>query len=165
MIARFLTTAVLALSTTPAWADVEVGVGGIGGGAYWQPESTTARNSSFSPTASPIVTAQVDPWESSVRPVFGLASAPTFRYSLGYDAYSAPLVVLEAGLAFGSQTTRVTLGGHGGLWSFGAGARFTHLPLTLGPAARTGLELRASWLARWGGYAGAQWVIRFRPTA
>ena len=154
---------VLAAATlaSPAHAGVELGLGAAGGGALWKAGIHEADGPYFTAAGSPLLSAQLDPWGGDVRPVFGLTSAPTFSYSMGYDAYTAPLLVLDGGVAFGGDATRATVSGHAGLWSFGASARFTHVPWALGDKAHNGVELRATWLARWGGYLGAMWVVRF----
>jgi hypothetical protein len=121
------------LAGAPALAGVEVGIGGVGGGAFWQPSIGWDGGKNFSPAGSPIASVQLDPFKTKVRPVFGLASAPAFMYSVGYDAYTAPILVAEVGMSVGSEITHATFGGHAGILSFGAGARLTHLPIELGP--------------------------------
>lgn len=81
-------------------------------------------------------------------------------YSAGYDAYTAPLVVADLGVAFGSDRSRFTTSVHGGLLSVGASVRWSHTPWALGANARTGFEVRATWLARAAVLGGAGWVVR-----
>ncbi len=160
---RALFTLLALTLSLPALAGVELGLGGAGGVSFWQPEVPIDGRSgkAMSPAGSPLLSVQLDPWKGPVRPVFGLSSAPTFTYSMGYDAYSMPLIVADAGLQFGGETTHGAVTGHAGLFSFGASARFSHLPVALGDKAHTGIELRATWLARWSGFAGALWTTRF----
>jgi hypothetical protein len=150
---------VLFVGMSSAWAGLELSVGGAAGGAFYEPELATGERG-FAAAGSPVLSLQVDPWDGAVRPVIGLTSAPTFLYSAGYDAYTAPLIVVDAGLLFGGPNAHGALTAHGGLLSVGASARFTATPLTLGPRARTGFELRATWLARWGGYGALLWTTR-----
>lgn len=141
-------------------AGVEIGVGGAGGGAFWQPEVAGASGMGFGAAGSPVVSAQVDVGHGLVRPVFGVTSAPTFFYSAGYDAFTAPLAVVDLGVSVGSDATRATVSAHGGVLSFGASARATHVPWSLGATANTGFEVRATYLARWGVMGAALWVVR-----
>ncbi len=141
-------------------AGVALAVGGAGGGAFWQPDVVGASGMGFGAAGSPVVSAQVDVGQGLVRPVFGVTSAPTFFYSAGYDAFTAPLAVADLGVSIGSDTTRATLSVHGGVLSVGASARATHVPWSLGASANTGFEVRATYLARWGVMGAALWVVR-----
>lgn len=152
-------TGLMMIGMAPALAGVELSLGGAGGGAFYEPELAGA-DRGFDAAGSPVVSAQFDPWEGAVRPVFGLTSAPTFLYSAGYDAYTSPLVVADAGLLFGGERTHAALTGHAGVFSFGASARLTVLPWALGAKAHTGFELRGTWLARWGGLGALLWTTR-----
>ena len=145
---------------TVAVAGVEVGLGGVGGGAWYEPDLAGAEGTGFAAAGSPFVSVRLDPFTSTIRPTFGLWSAPTFRYSVGYDAFTAPLAVAELGLQAGSERANAAITAHGGLLSFGGGLRGEVLPWTLGAKARTGVELRATWLARYGMLGGAAWVVR-----
>ena len=144
----------------PAHAGVELGICGAAGGAFWRPTVAGSSGMGFGAAGSPMLSAQVDVGHGPVRPVFGVTSAPTFVYSAGYDAYTIPLIVADLGVSLGSDETRGTVAVHGGLMSFGASARFTHVPWSLGPSANTGFEVRATYLARWGVMGAAMWVVR-----
>ncbi len=149
--------------TSPASAGVELGIGAAGGGSLSEVASAakTSEAKVFSAAGSPLASLTFDLLSTlPVRPVLGLTSAPTFEYSMGHDSWTRPLIVADAGLAFGGKHTHLVAAGHAGYFSFGASMRITHLGWELG-TAHHGLELRATWLARWAGFAGAMWVVRF----
>ena len=129
------------------------------GGSFYR--NDTADSDDFQFAASPLVAAKWDPFDWKLRPTFGLATLPTFNYSMGHDAYTAPWIVAELGLTFGSKFHHAALVGHAGFFSFGAGVHYTWLPIKLSPKVRTGPELRAMWMANKAGYLALAWAFRF----
>jgi hypothetical protein len=143
----------LLLSHSPARADIEGAIGGAVG---------VGEIGTYTPAAgSPVVGIKWDPFRWKVRPTVGITSMPTYVYWIGDDYGSIPLVMGELGLAVGSRTTRLELVGQGGLFAFGAGLHFTHVPWKLGRNVRTGFELRSGWLAPSAVYGAALWKVRF----
>ncbi len=149
-----------ALGLRDARAGVDLTLGGAGGGGFYTSTNQWGTALGFDGAGSPLVSVEVDLGDGPVRPMFGLTSAPTFLYSAGYDAYTAPLVVADLGVVFGSDRSRFSTSVHGGLLSVGASARWSHTPWALGAKARTGFEVRATWLARAAVLGGAGWVVR-----
>lgn len=142
-------------------SSLDLSLGAASGGSFARVDVFDAHETAaFIPSWSPLASAQVVIGHGPVRPSIGVTTAPTFLYSMGYDAFTAPLVVADAGIALGGEDTHVTLGAHAGLWSFGADARLVTAPWSLGKGWRTGVEVRATWLARQAVLGGVNWVAR-----
>lgn len=149
----------LLVASPSARADFEAGGGVAAGGAAYR--GSTGGPREFEPVVSPLLAFKWDPFDARLRPTFGLASLPTYSYSMGYDASTTPWIVGELGLAYGSPHHRIALVGHAGFFSFGAGVHYALLPIKLGDRVRMGPEVRAMWMAREAGYVGVAWTFRF----